>query len=214
LKHILIALTLFTATTAFSWDDNTIDQYWQNQNVDQLKQAADGEEFTHLYAHYRLAMISIQQDDKKTAKKSLDTIRKALKGKYKTADEAALYSAALGQSITLKPWQAAFIAGGAEDALEYSFELEENHAPTLMVQGIAKYNTPSLMGGDKEVALKMFEQAIALYQDTEAWGFEDAWLWKTKALHALDQKQAAEDSLAELRAAFPNYYEAAQLTFE
>jgi tetratricopeptide (TPR) repeat protein len=205
---------MFSANSAFSWDNNSIDQHWHTQDIAELTRASEGGDFQHLYAHYRLAMIAIYQDDKKTAKKSLDTIRKALKGKYKTADEAALYSASLGQSITLKPWQAAFIAGGAEEALEYSFELTDTHAPTLMVQGIAKYNTPSMLGGDREVALELFEKAIELYKETEAWGYEDAWLWKTKALYALDRSQEAIDSLNQLRATYPDYYEAAALTFE
>lgn len=214
MKHFLTFLILLSATTAFSWDNNTIDQHWHSQNVDGLKQASQGDEFEHLYAHYRLAMIAIHQDDKKTAKKSLDTIRKALKGNYNNEDEAALYSASLGQSITLKPWQAAFIAGGAEDALDYSFGLSDSHAPTLMVQGIAKYNTPSMLGGDRDEALTLFEKAIELYQETEAWGFEDAWLWKTKALFALDRKEEAIDSLNQLKTAYPDYYEAVALTFE
>ncbi len=207
-------LLLFTANSAYSWDDNVIDQYWRSQNIDELKRASQGDQFKNLYAHYRLAMVAIHQDDKKTAQKSLDRIRKALKGSYNTADEAALYSASLGQSITLKPWQAAFIAGGAEDALDYSFELSDSHAPTLMVKGIAKYNTPSMLGGDRKDALDLFEQAIELYQETEAWGYEDAWLWKTKALYSLDRKAEAMESLNKLKAAFPDYYEADALTFE
>jgi hypothetical protein len=211
---LLAAGLTFISGISSAWDNNQIDNIWHSEDLGALNKASNGENFEQSYASYRLAMAAINQGDKKLAKSALDKLRKRLKNKYKTADEAALYSASLGLSITLKPWQAAFIAKGAENALDYSFENFQDHAPTLMVKGIALYNTPKLLGGDRELALETFNKAIELYDLEEAWGYEDARLWRVKALYALELSTEATSSLEQLRADYPNFKEAQVYTFE
>lgn len=200
----LVCIASFTA----AWDNESIDQAWRSENTQALAKSTQGDDFLALYANYRLAMVAINLDDKKTAKTALDAIKDSLKNDYNTVDEAALYSASLGLSITLKPWQAAFIAGGAEDALDFSLAKQSDHAPTLMVKGIAMFNTPSLLGGDKAAALMYFDKAIALYEAEPAWGYEDALLWRVKALQVLGQTDAASQALSDLRSKFPDFVEA------
>jgi len=207
---LILSYTILSSL-AFGWDNNTIDQLWRTENTTELEKTAQLAGYDALYANYRLAMIALENDDKKTARSNLDTIKKALKSNYKTPDEAALYSATLGLSIGLKPWQAAFIAGKAEKALEYSEEIETNHAPTLMVRGIALFNTPKFMGGDKQAALEYFNQAITLYSSTEAWGMEDAWLWKIKTLAELDRIEEANTAWLSLLEQYPDYLDAQRL---
>jgi len=211
LKKLITLLLAFSLTPAFGWDNNDIDRAWRAEQSERLQQLTSQDRFAELYIHYRLAMIALNNDDKKTAKASLETIKDTLKKSYQTQDEAALYSAALGLSITLKPWQAAFIAGDAEDALAYSLEISKEHAPTLMVKGIALHNTPSLLGGDKAKALEYFDKALTIYQQTEAWGLEDAWLWKAKTLYKLDRIADAESTLQDLRDQYPDFKEAQNL---
>ncbi len=211
LKIAQFLCLLCFAGVSFAWDNDDVDTAWRSENLEQLANFSQEQGFLSLYAHYRLAMVAINKDEKKIAKKSLDVIKDALKGKYQTPDEAALYSTTLGLSITLKPWQAAFIASGAEDALDFSFAKQDDHAPTLMVKGIAMFNTPSLLGGDKALALEYFNKAISLYKTEPAWGYEDALLWRVKALQTLGDSDAARQSLAALQTMYPDFVEANDL---
>lgn len=206
--RILALVFSLIPALSLAWDNESLDSAWRQDKTAPLQQAAGTDSFTALYAHYRLAMVAIREDDKKQAKRSLDAIKDSLKD-YQSCDEAALYAASLGLSITLKPWQAAFIAGRAEDAMEYC--KQPPHAPSLMVSGIAQYNTPGLLGGDREEALKTFSQAIALYSEQDAWGHEDAWLWKIKALQALERDDEAVTAYEEAIALFPDYIELTEI---
>lgn len=208
MTRLFIFLCLLPAL-GLAWDNDPLDTAWRRDQPDALITASQGDDFTALYAHYRLAMVAIRDDDKKQAKQSLETVQKTLKT-YQSCDEAALYSASLGLSITLKPWQAAFIAGRAGDALEYCAQTPP-HAPTLMVEGVALYNTPSLLGGDREQALSAFNRALEQYRKEDAWGHEDAWLWKIKALMALERTEEARTTHARATEKFPDYVELSEI---
>ena len=191
---------------AFCWDNDPLDEAWRQDRIAPLMAATQsGEDFQALYAHYRIAMIALRNDDKKQAKRSLEIVQDALED-YQSCDEAALYAASIGLSISIKPWQAAFIAGRAEDALA-DCDQNQSHAPTLMVKGIASFNTPALLGGDREAALALFNDALAEYDSSDAWGHEDAWLWKVKTLIALDQPANAEETWERAQARYPDFRE-------
>jgi tetratricopeptide (TPR) repeat protein len=194
-----------------AWDNNEIDTAWRQDNAKALSAFETTNEFERLYQQYRIGMLAMREGDKKLAKKALGEVQKSLKNNYTNTNEAALYSATLGQAIALSPFRAVFLAGQAEEALEYSFETETQHAPTLMVRAIALYNTPSMMGGDKERAVTVFEEAISLYEQQEAWGYEDAWLWKIRALQATGQIDQAKADLAKALELFPDYAELQEL---
>lgn len=205
MKPLLLCLILLPAT-ALSWDNNVLDQAWRQANATPLMQAAErSDDFQSSYANYRLAMLALRQDDKKQAKQALDALQDALEN-YQSCDEAALYGASIGLSITLKPWQAAFIAGRANDALDFC-DQPERHAPTLMVDGVGLYNTPSLLGGDRDAALEAFNRALELYAEQDAWGHEDAWLWKVRALQALERPDEARQVWETARQRYPDFVE-------
>ncbi|EAR10478.1 tetratricopeptide repeat protein [Reinekea blandensis] len=191
---------------ALCWDNDSLDEAWRQERITPLMTAAQpGEDFQALYAHYRVAMIALRNDDKKQAKRSLEIVQDALED-YQSCDEAALYAASIGLSISIKPWQAAFIAGRAEDALA-TCEQSQGHAPTLMVKGIASFNTPALLGGDREAALALFNDALTQYETSDAWGHEDAWLWKVKTLSALEQTASAKETWKRAQARYPDFRE-------
>lgn len=209
MKRIFITLLSSLASLSFAWDNNTLDEAWRADNLAALQSHTAASDFEAQYVQYRVGMIALRKDDKKLAKKALDSVIDFYENNYTNADEAALYSAALGLSIAIRPWKALSISKKAETALDFAKEQATDHAPTLMVEGIALFNTPSFMGGDKALAVQTFEQAIALYKQQEAWGLEDAWLWKVKALQATEQ--TAETDYETAIQAFPDYIELTEL---
>lgn len=211
MKTFLPVLFIAFSSAALAWDNNEIDSAWRQDDAASLEAIETENEFERLYQQYRVGMLAMRTGDKKLAKSALGDVQKSLKNNYSNTNEAALYSAALGQSIALSPLRAVFLANQAEEALEYSFGQDTQHAPTLMVRAIALYNTPSLMGGDKEKAVTVFEEAISLYEQQEAWGYEDAWLWKIRALQATGQTEQAKADLEKALALFPDYAELQEL---
>jgi len=207
----LLVTALLVSTHVLAWDDNRIDTLWRTNAPAELGQTLDTDGFGRLYAHYRLGQLALERGDKKAAKASLYLVLDELKDNYQDNDQAALYAASLGLSIGLKPWQAVFIAGRAEDAMTASEAMDTDHAPTAMVRGIGLFNTPALMGGDKEAALGHFNRALALYDGNEAWGLEDAWLWQIKALMALDRRAEAEVSARALLERYPDFISATEV---
>lgn len=197
---------------ALAWDNDTIDAAWRANDLDALNALTQGEGFSVLYSHYRIALIAQQQGDKKLAKKSLEVVTDQLEDNYQNADEAALYYNSVGLSIALKPWTAAFAIKKATKALEFSEALTPNHAPTLVANAVGLLNRPAFAGGDKDQALLYFEQALALYQQQEAWGYEDALLWRIKALDATGQSELAVEQLNLLRQKYPDFFAAQELT--
>jgi len=201
----LFLTVLLVSPKLLAWDDNRIDTLWRTDALSDLRQTLPGDGFGRWYGYYRLGQLALERGDKKAAKDALYLIRDELEDTYQTPDQAALYAATLGLSIGLKPWQAIFIAGKAETALVASEALTADHAPTAMVRGIGLFNTPALMGGDKEAALDHFNRALALYDGNEAWGLEDAWLWQIKALLALERRAEAQASAFALRTRYPDF---------
>ncbi|MFQ3229906.1 tetratricopeptide repeat protein [Reinekea sp.] len=212
--YIVLASSMLTflATPALAWDNDDIDAAWRANDLDSLRALAQGEGFSALYSHYRIALIAQEQGDKKLAKKSLDIITDQLEDNYQNADEAALYYNSVGLTIALKPWTAAFAIKKATQALEYSEALTPNHAPTLVANAVGLLNRPAFAGGDKDQALIYFEQALARYQQQEAWGYEDALLWRIKALDATDKTELAVEQLKLLQQKYPNFVAAQELT--
>jgi hypothetical protein len=198
---------------ALAWDNDQVDQAWRQHDISALEEMASDDNFAGLYSHYRIAAIALDQDNKKLAKKSLNIVLDRLEDNYQNADEAALYYNALGLSIALKPWTAAFIVNKADDALTFSEKQTPEHASTLVAKAIGLYNRPAFVGGDKDLAIKYFDQALGLYELEEAWGFEDAWLWKVKTLVDLGDTKAAFEQKEQLLQRFPDYIDAQQLTF-
>jgi tetratricopeptide (TPR) repeat protein len=207
---LFFALTLSPLVTA--WDNNDIDRAWRIQSIEQLQSINPDDEFGALYRQYRIALLAQEQGNKKLAKKSLSVILDALEDNYQTADQAALYYNALGLSIALKPWTAAFTLKKANKAMEFSESKTPNHAPTLVAKAVGLINRPAFAGGDKALALTYLDQALTLYQQTEAWAYEDAWLWKVKALIALDKPEEAAKHLKSLQNAFPDFTEAQRIS--
>ena len=211
MKRLFLTLLLLASSYALSWDNDTLDQAWRVDDISALEVFKANSDFEQQYVQYRIGMIALRMDDKKKAKKALDSVIDFYEDNYKTADEAALYSAALGLSIAVRPWKAISISKKAEAALDYAKAQSTNHAPTLMVEGIAQFNTPGFMGGDKALAVKTFDQAIALYEQEESWGFEDALLWKIKALAETDQPAEATANQTTALEKFPDYVELTEL---
>ena len=208
----LILLT-FVSLPAFAWDNDPIDQAWRSNDLEALQQMAQGDDFSALYSHYRIALIAQEQGNKKLANQSLKVVLDKLSDHYQTADEAALYYNCIGLSIALKPWTAAFAVKKADKALNYSESLSTDHPPTLVAKGVGLFNRPSFVGGDKAQALVYFDQALMLYQLEEAWAYEDAWLWKIKALIKTDQPVLAAEQQRLLLQQFPDFIAAKELTF-
>ena len=210
----LVSLIIVTALSlpAFAWDNEAIDTAWRSNDVETLTAFAQGEGFAALYSQYRIALIAQEQGDKTLAKKSLDIIVDALENNYQSTDEAALYYNAVGLSIALKPWTAAFAIKKATKALEYSESQTTVHAPTLVANAVGLFNRPAFAGGDKEQALIYFDRALDLYAQQEAWGYEDAWLWQIKALNATDQPDLAAQQLQLLLQKYPDFIAAQELT--
>lgn len=213
MNKALLAIFLLLPLSGYGWDDNSLDLAWRSHDLQPLQQASANSDFRGWYAHYRMAMLALDNDDKKQAKASLDILKNALKNNYQSTDEAALYSMSLGLTIALKPWQAAFIAGSAEDSLQYCKDQPDEHPACYLVEGTAQFNTPSLLGGDKVEALNTFEKAIALYTQEESWGYEDALLWKVKTLIALERLNEARSARQELLTLFPDFLDAQRLEF-
>ncbi|MDN3649922.1 hypothetical protein QWZ13_13460 [Reinekea marina] len=210
-KSIIASLIFILSSAAYAWDNNEIDQAWRTENIDQLTKLAKLDGFDALYSHYRLALLAQEKGDKKLAKNSLEIIFDALEDNYQSADQAALYYNALGLSIALKPWTAAFTLKKANKAIEYSDLAAPNHAPSLVAKAVGLINRPAFAGGDKAQALIYLDEALETYRLTEAWGYEDAWLWKVKVLAALDQPDQAQATLKALLTQFPDFKAAERL---
>lgn len=214
-RTITISLALvMLALPAAAWEDATLDQLWRTQDMVGLQQADTESDFAAAYRSFRIALLALSQDDKKLAKNALTAIIERYANQYQTTDEAALYYAALGASIALRPWQLLSISRQSEQALAFAKDADKTHAPTLMVEAIGLVNAPALFGGDKRKAVALFQQALTLYAQQSAWGEEDAWLWKIKALQDLGENEEARAAKALALQRYPDFIELQNLLLQ
>ena len=98
------------------------------------------------------------------------------------AEGWVLLSTAYVHKITVKPLRAMTLGRKFNRAMSKAVELEPNNPRVKLVKGITEYALPGIVGGDKELAEKEFNEAALLFAEEviedpllPSWGHEHAY---------------------------------------
>ncbi len=168
--------------------------------------------FATAFLEYRIGVAANALSDTKTAKRSLKTSAKILKGLLDetpdSVESLTLLANVYGMTMGVSPIKAPFLGPKAERLIERAYEIAPGNAQVLLVRGISAFNTPSMFGGSKTKALDWLDQAIKAYDSnasTQKWGAAEAYVWRALTLDAMERRGDAIADLNEALAREPDY---------
>ena len=144
--------------------------------------------YHQVYTDYRLIVYFMQQEDTEKFERYTDAAlnegRKLIEDYPNNAEAKALMCSIYGMKISGN-WSLAPVLGPkSQKLIGEAMELAPENPRVLLQAGISKYNTPAFFGGDKEEAVTLFRQAIALFEQEQNepgvrpdWGYPDACAW-------------------------------------
>lgn len=162
-------------------------------------------------AQYRLALansyaaeVAMELRDKKKsqayAEAGMDAAKQAVAAKPSDAEYHRLLGELCGQVIPANPLFGALKYGQcAKEEIDKALQLNNRLAMAYVSRGVGNYYLPSSMGGGPDVAVKDFDQAIAI--DPK---LADAYLWKGIALRKANKDAEARQNLERAVALDPN----------
>ncbi|WP_440053072.1 tetratricopeptide repeat protein [Pseudoalteromonas sp. T1lg65] len=209
----VMILTFSNCSNADQATINSIEAASHASDISTLKQLAstvDG--YEKALAQYRLAIgynISDQSDQANLAIEKAQQILETLMEAQPTSEHAALLSQVYGYRIFMSPIKGAYYGPKSSEMLETAFTLNSSNPRAYLVKGISAYNTPTMFGGSKQVALDTLNDAIELYRRADPqhhnWGYSEAYVWRGLTHLALDNKAQAKQDFKQALTLSPNY---------
>ncbi len=159
------------------------------------------------YCDYRYVTAYAQRENSGNdqSEKYLDDaithLEAAIKANSKFAEAHALLGSCYGQKIGKNSMLGMTLGPKSGAAFYKALQLEPDNPRILMLEAISKFFTPSMFGGDKDLALAGFKRSAEIFEEqTKAatiqpdWGRAEAYAWIGYAY--LDQNKKAEAKTA------------------
>ncbi|WP_143870683.1 tetratricopeptide repeat protein [Catenovulum sediminis] len=188
MKKVIFAVALSISLNVFA-EQSTIDNITlaaNNMQVENLTElAAHTSGYDQAFAHYKLgAAYLVQQNFAKLTQHltlSADILNQQLKHNPKDVESMILLAQVLGLHSGFAPEKAKEFGPKTYELLNKAGQLAPKNPRLKLVHGIIKYHTPAAYGGNKQVAVAMFNQAINNYPDDVHsgyhWGYDEAYIW-------------------------------------
>lgn len=142
-----------------------------------------------------LAEVAIEVKDKLAAKHAADAgiaaAEQAVALQPKNGEYYRVLATLYGQVIPANPLSGLSYGKKAKDAIAKALELSPKSAAVHIAAGVGNYYLPDMFGGGAELALKDFNQAIALDPRSA-----EAYLWLGVAERKLHNNAAAHQAFA------------------
>lgn len=153
-------------------------------------------------AQYRAALaasyvaeVAIEVKDKEKARHAAESgitpAEHAIALKSNNGEYYRILATLYGQIIPANPMAGLSYGKKAKEAIAKALELSPKSAPVHMAEGVGNYYLPPLFGGGPELAIKNFQEAIALDPKSS-----ESYLWLGIAQKKLHKNAEARLSLA------------------
>lgn len=141
------------------------------------------------------AEVAIELKDKVGAKNAADAgivfAEKAIELQPKNAENYRILATLCGQVIPANPLAGMSYGKRAKDAIAKALELNPKSAEVHVAEGVGNYYLPSVLGGGPDLAVKNFNEAIAL--DSKC---ADAYMWLGISLRKMHKNAEARVAFA------------------
>jgi hypothetical protein len=141
---------------------------------------------------------------------ALEKVESIMEEHKQWSEAQALFSMVQGYRIARNPLNAITAGPKAKSSAEEAVRLDSANPRAWLVRGIAKLNTPSIFGGDKNEALASLKRSIMLFEgpreevwDRPDWGYLDALVWAGWACEQTDRPAEARASYLKALSAEP-----------
>lgn len=168
-------------------------------------------DYTLLMAEYGLIGYKLSQSERRDAGKLTERfeehLQKRMKREPESADLQALNSALLGFKIGVKPWLAPFVNSDQKEAIANALEWRTNEAMPLVESANSLYFRPSFVGGDRDKALAVYEQAFAILEKEKVcnWVYLNIGSWLGQVYTKFEQPQKAKQIYLKLLEDAPDF---------
>ncbi len=153
-------------------------------------------------AQYRAALassyvaeVAIEVKDKEKARRAAESgiapAERAISLKPNNGEYYRILATLYGQIIPANPMSGLSYGKKAKEAIAKALELSPKSAPVHIAEGVGNYYLPAMFGGGPELAIKNFQEAIALDPKNS-----DAYLWLGIAQKKLHKNGEARQALA------------------
>ncbi|MCU4675141.1 hypothetical protein N7931_05790 [Catenovulum sp. 2E275] len=164
-------------------------------------------------AQYRLALsanVTGQTElANNTIEQAINTLEALDKKSPDNVEIKALLAQVYGYKISIEPQKAAYYGPKAGEKLAQAQALAPDNPRVLLVQGISKYTTPVMFGGDINAALSLFERAAQAYASeqnlTYQWGYAEAYTWQGLVNQQLGNTEQAKQNWQQALAVDADY---------
>jgi tetratricopeptide (TPR) repeat protein len=213
----IFAMQLCFATQAVEFQDIERASLHNNRSaltalVAELSDSDNG--YVTAYLQFRQA-IAAQVDGEtaiatKALKRCVSQIEEEISAYGESAESLALLSNCYGILISITPIKGVVLGPKADRAMAKAMNLDPGNPRALMIQGIAKLNTPGLFGGSTEEANTLLSEAIKEFSTDVAvapynWGHAEVYVWHAQAQHALGNLNGAIEDLEQALVVEPDY---------
>jgi hypothetical protein len=141
------------------------------------------------------AEVAIELKDKVGAKNAADAgiafAEKAIELQPNNAENYRILATLCGQVIPANPLAGMGYGKRAKEAISKALELNPKSAEVHLAEGVGNYYLPALLGGGPDLAVKNFNEAIAL--DSKC---ADAYMWLGITLRKLHKNVEARQAFA------------------
>ncbi len=142
-----------------------------------------------------LAEVAIEMKDKMQAKRAADSgiaaAERAISLQPKNGEYYRVLATLYGQVIPANPMAGIGLGKKAKDAIQKALELSPKSAAVHIAAGVGNYYLPDMFGGGAALAVKDFNQAIALDPRSA-----EAYMWLGVAERKLHNNAAARQAFA------------------
>ncbi|MDW8019111.1 MAG: tetratricopeptide repeat protein [Chloroherpetonaceae bacterium] len=168
------------------------------------------------YCCYSLINTYREKGDQKKTELLIDDAIKHLEASLQLNQTSAEAMALLGLVYGMKASTGMFAGmqyGEKSSAmLEKAMALAPNNPRVLILQGINKFYTPAMFGGDKKKARELFKQATEIFEKNPpepsvepTWGYEEAFTWLGIAAFDAKEFDVAKAAFEKALAINPSY---------
>ena len=197
----LTAILSVGATHAGQNEINQIETAVASLDVKKLKSISkDMSGYDLALAKYRTSLSANLTKQEELAGDALDESMEILEElndlQPDNVEVKALLAQVYGYKIALSPIKGMYYGPKAQSMLAEAEKLDPNNPRVLLVKGISAANTPPMFGGDKDEAMKAFEQAIEQYEEDQYsdyhWGYAETYTWRGVLMYKQGDKAQAQ----------------------
>lgn len=215
MKKVIFAVALSMSLNVFA-EQNTIDNISLAANTMQLDNltnlATQSRGYDQAFAQYKLGVAyMVQQDFVKLVEHltiATNILKQQLEQNSNDVESMVLLAQVYGLRLGFEHQHAAEFGPKTHELLIKAGQIAPNNPRLQLIHGIIKYHTPVAYGGNKQVAVAMFNQAINNYPDDVNsgyhWGYDEAYIWRGLAKVEQGDTQAALADFNQAVAINPN----------